>query len=92
MEIIKEIEFENRKDFVSLAKYCENGGKLIEGLEVIAERNFRTPLKSAKLKNWNIGSVLLDLTGYGKYSESSVEIEIDNKIEKWPFTMIMIKP
>ena len=87
----QEITFPNRKNLQSLADYHNKGGELSDGLNVVCERNYRTPLIDGVLKSWKIGSVKMDITGLGKYSESSTLVEINSKIEKWPFTMLYVK-
>lgn len=85
------MEFVNLKNLQSLALYHKNGGELFNGLEVTCEASFRGKLKKGKLKSWVIGSVKMDLTQLGKYSESSTIVEVDGKEEKWPFTMLYVK-
>lgn len=83
--------FSDLKGLKSLAQYHKNGGQLFDGLQVYCEKNRRTKLSVGFLKTWQIGSVKMDLTGLGKYSESSTTVEIDGKIENWPFTMLYVK-
>lgn len=85
------MEFESRKGLQSLAQHHKNGGELYDGLPVICEKNYRTKLIDGILKSWQIGEVKFDLTGLGKYSNSSTVVEINGKEENWPFTMLYVK-
>lgn len=87
----KEVQFPDRSGLESLSKFHHDGGILSDTLQVICERNFRTPLINGVLKSWQIGSVKMDLTGYGKYAESSCIVDIDGKETKWPFSMLYVK-
>lgn len=87
----QEVTFPDRKNLKSLAIFHHKGGKLFDGMPVICERNYRTPLIEATLKSWTIGEVKMDITGIGKYSASSVIVERDGKTESWPFSTIYVK-
>ena len=87
----KEVIFPNRDNLNSLADFHNKGGQLYDGMPIVFERNYRTPLIDCILKSWQIGSVKMDITGLGKYSESSCIVEINGKIEKIPFTMLYVK-
>jgi hypothetical protein len=85
------IEFDNRANLQSLCEYHKNGGELYDGLPVICELNYRSKLLNGTLKTWQIGSVKMDLTNLGKYSESTTTCEVNDVIENWPFTMLYVK-
>jgi len=84
-------EFISLKNYTSLSEFHHNGGELKEDMELFFEANYRTELKVVILKTWFIGSVKLDITGYGKYSESSTMCLKDEKLTSIPFTMLYIK-
>lgn len=85
------IQFQNNKDLTALTKYHHSGGELTQGMDILLERNYRTPLIPSKLISWDIGEVAMDITGYGKYSKSSCIVELDGKGVSWPFSMIYVK-
>lgn len=85
------MEFEKRDHLQSLAEYHKNGGELYDGLPVVCEKNYRSPLIDGVLKTWQIGEVKFDLTQLGKYSVSTTTVEVNGKIESWPFTMLYVK-
>lgn len=85
------MEFSQTKDLLSLAQFKEFGNELYDGLNVICEKNKRTPLINGILRSWSIGSVKMDLTGFGKYAESSCIVEINGINQSWPFTMLYVK-
>jgi hypothetical protein len=82
-------QFESLEGLQSLTEFHHSGNELVVGMPVLLERNRRTPLKAAILKSWEIGEVKNDLTGYGKYSASTVTMEGEDK--PWPFTMVFHK-
>jgi len=84
------MNFPERDKDKALTKYHHSGGVLTEGLDILLERNYRTRLIPAKLISWQIGSVVNDITGYGKYSNSTCIVEFDSKQVSWPFSMIYL--
>lgn len=86
-----EVTFPDRKDLNSLSNFHHKGGELYDGMPVICERNYRTPLINGILKSWFIGEVKYDITGMGKYSASHCIVEINGKESKWAFSMIYVK-
>lgn len=91
IEIVNEIIIYPTKDLTSLSQYHNKGGMFIEDLPIWLERNVRTPHIEAKLKAWMIGSVAMDITGFGKYSESIAIVEINGENQSWPFSMIYLR-
>lgn len=85
------MEFPDRNNLQSLADYHNKGGSLYDGLPVVCEKNYRTDLIHGVLKTWHIGSVKMDITGLGKYSESSCIVELNGVNQSWPFTMLYVK-
>lgn len=88
---MKTIQFEDRSQMISIATHHNTGGELISGMDILCERNYRTPLIPAKLVYWKVGTATLDITGYGKYANSELVVEINGKNQTWPFTMAYIK-
>lgn len=87
---MQQINFTKLDGLTALTVYHFKGGNLFDGMPVLLERNRRTPLKEAVLKSYSIGEVVNDITGYGKYSKSSIEVEVDGKQISWPFSMVYI--
>ena len=87
---MENLNFTKSDGLTALTIYHHNGGNLFDGLPILLEQNRRTNLKPAVLKSWHIGEVKMDLTGYGRYSESNITAEIDGKEETWPFSMIYL--
>jgi hypothetical protein len=85
-----EVIFESITDKLALTVYHFKGGELVVDMPILYERNARTKLRPAILKDWKIGEVKFDITGYGKYSNSTVTIEVDGKNQIWPFSMIYL--
>jgi hypothetical protein len=86
-ENAKSPEFESLDGLQSLSEFHHSGGELVEGMEVLLERNRRTKLVSGVLKSWQIGEVKNDITGYGKYASSEITVLIDGVEKQWPFLM-----
>jgi hypothetical protein len=84
------MNFPERDKSKALTKFHHDSGQLIEGMDILLERNYRTPLIPAKLISWNIGEVINDITGYGKYSVSNCMVEFDGQQVSWPFSMIYV--
>lgn len=91
IDIVAPVRIVKTDSLTSLAEYHHKGGEFIEDLPVWVERNARTALIPTVLKSWKIGSVKMDLTGYGKYSESSTMVVIDGKEVSWPFSMVYLR-
>lgn len=87
----QKVTFPNRENLDSLANFHNKGGELYDGMPIVFERNYRSELLDCTLKSWQIGSVKMDITGLGKYSESSCMVDLNGKIEKLPFTMLYVK-
>lgn len=87
----QEIEFESLAGKLALTVFHFNDGELKEDMPVFVERNRRTRLQPAVLKAWQIGEVKNDITGYGKYANSSVTVEIDGIPQIWPFSMVYLQ-
>jgi len=89
---MENITFEKRDHLISLCKFHHSGNELIKGMKILIERNYRSPLSEAEFVSAKIGEVKMDITGYGKYSESSCVVIENGETKSWPFSMIYLKP
>lgn len=85
------VEFESLEGLKSLTEYHHAGGELVIDMPVLLEGGRRAKLTPGKLKSWVIGTVKNDLTGYGKYSASTIIAEVDGEEKEWPFSMVYYK-
>lgn len=53
-----EITFNDSKNKLALTKFHHSGNELISSMDILLERNYRTPLIASKLISWHIGEVL----------------------------------
>lgn len=84
------LNFAEISGLTALTVFHHRGGELLADTPVLLERNRRTELIPGVLKKWSIGEVKSDITGYGKYANSSVEVEVNGIEQSWPFTMVYV--
>jgi len=89
---MENLGYTNRNNLTTLCKFHHSGNELITGMKILIERNYRSPLSEAEFVSAKIGEVKMDVTGYGKYSESSCVVIENGETKSWPFSMIYLKP
>lgn len=86
----EKVIFPDRSQLDCITRFHKEGGVLKQGQKIFLERNARTELIPAELISWDIGEVKCDITGYGKYSNSTALVELEGRTVIWPFSMIYI--